>query len=70
MLVMELLLADILWRMTRDRRYVILAVLLPEAALNYGLLMTKVVPDTALIAFALAMVWAQQRRRERPRQWR
>lgn len=58
MLVMQVLLADIVWRTTRDWRYVILAVLLPEAALNFGLLMTKVVPDTALIAFALAMVWA------------
>ena len=58
MLVMQVLLADIVWRTTRDWRYVLLAVLLPEAALDYGLLMTKVVPDTALIAFALAMVWA------------
>jgi 4-amino-4-deoxy-L-arabinose transferase-like glycosyltransferase len=58
MLVMEVLLADIVWRTTRDWRYAILAVLLPEAALDYGLLITKVVPDTALIAFALALVWA------------
>lgn len=58
MLVMQVLLADIVWRTTRDWRYVILAVLLPEAALDYGLLITKVVPDTALIAFSLAMVWA------------
>jgi 4-amino-4-deoxy-L-arabinose transferase-like glycosyltransferase len=58
MLVMQALLADIVWRTTRDWRYAILAVLLPEAALDYGLLMTKVVPDTALIAFVMAMVWA------------
>ena len=58
MLVMQALLADIVWRTARDWRYVILAVLLPEAALDYGLLITKVVPDTALIMFALAMVWA------------
>jgi 4-amino-4-deoxy-L-arabinose transferase-like glycosyltransferase len=58
MLVMQALLADIVWRTTQDRRYVILAVLLPEAALDYGLLITKVVPDTALIVFVLAMVWA------------
>ena len=58
MLVMEALLTDIVWRITRDWRYAILAVLLPEAALNYGLLATKVDPDTALIAFVLAMVWA------------
>ncbi len=37
MLVMEVLLADIAWRTTRDWRYVILAALLPEAALDYGL---------------------------------
>lgn len=58
MLVMQALLADIVWRTIRDWRYVVLAVLLPEAALNYGLLITKVVPDTALITFVLAMVWA------------
>ena len=58
MLVMQVLLADIVWRTTRDWRYAILAVLLPEAALDYGLLITKVLPDTPLIAFALAMVWA------------
>ncbi len=58
MLVMQVLLADIVWRTTRDWRNAILAVLLPEAAVDYGLLMTRVVPDTALIAFSLAMVWA------------
>lgn len=58
MLVMQILLADIVWRTTRDWRYVMLAVLLPEAALDYGLLMARVVPDTALIAFSLAMAWA------------
>jgi len=58
MLVMQVLLADIVWRTTRDWRCVFLAVLLPEAALDYGLLMTKTVPDTALIAFTVAMVWA------------
>ena len=59
MLAMQLLLADIVWRMTRDRRYyTVLAVLLPEAAIDYGLLTTKVIPDTPLIAFGTAMVWA------------
>jgi 4-amino-4-deoxy-L-arabinose transferase-like glycosyltransferase len=58
MLVMEVLLADIVWRTTRDWRYAILAVLLTESAPNYGLWITKVVPDTALIVFALAMVWS------------
>jgi 4-amino-4-deoxy-L-arabinose transferase-like glycosyltransferase len=33
-------------------------VLMPEAALYYGLLMAKVSPDTAMIPFAVAMVWA------------
>src|SRR5262249_14827781 len=52
------LLADITWRTLRDWRFVLLAVLLPEAALDYGLLMTKIIPDPALIAFSLAMAWA------------
>jgi 4-amino-4-deoxy-L-arabinose transferase-like glycosyltransferase len=58
MLVSQLLLADIVRRVTHDFRAVILAVLMPEAALYYGLLMAKVAPDTALIPFALAMIWA------------
>ncbi|MEI9924808.1 MAG: glycosyltransferase family 39 protein [Bradyrhizobium sp.] len=58
MLVMQLLLADIVRRVTHDWRAVIVAVLLPEAALYYGLLMAKVSPDVAMIPFATAMVWA------------
>jgi 4-amino-4-deoxy-L-arabinose transferase-like glycosyltransferase len=58
MLVSQLLLADIVRRLTHDMRAVILAVLMPEAALYYGLLMAKVAPDIALIPFALAMIWA------------
>jgi 4-amino-4-deoxy-L-arabinose transferase-like glycosyltransferase len=58
MLVTQLLLADIVRRMTHDVRAVVLAVLMPEAALYYGLLMAKVSPDVALIPFAVAMVWA------------
>jgi 4-amino-4-deoxy-L-arabinose transferase-like glycosyltransferase len=54
----QLLLADIVRRVTHDIRAVILAVLLPEAALYYGLLMAKVAPDIAAIPFALAMIWA------------
>ncbi len=54
----QLLLADIVRRVTHDVRAVVLAVLLPEAALYYGLLMAKVAPDIAAIPFALAMVWA------------
>jgi 4-amino-4-deoxy-L-arabinose transferase-like glycosyltransferase len=58
MLVTQLLLADMVRRVTHDIRAVILALLMPEAALYYGLLMAKVAPDVALIPFAVAMVWA------------
>jgi Dolichyl-phosphate-mannose-protein mannosyltransferase len=58
MLVTQLLLADIVRRVTHDFRAMMLAVLMPEAALYYGLLMAKVSPDIALIPFAVAMVWA------------
>ena len=58
MLAMQLLLTDIVRRITRDWRAVVLAVLLPEAAVYYGLLMAKVAPDTALIVFAMAMMWS------------
>ena len=58
MLVTQLLLADMVRRVTHDVRAVILAVLMPEAALYYGLLMAKVSPDVALIPFAVAMLWA------------
>jgi 4-amino-4-deoxy-L-arabinose transferase-like glycosyltransferase len=57
MLVTQLLLADIVRRVTHDVRAVVLAVLMPEAALYYGLLMAKVSPDVAMIPFAVAMVW-------------
>jgi 4-amino-4-deoxy-L-arabinose transferase-like glycosyltransferase len=58
MLVTQVLLADVVRRMTLDARAIALAVLMPEAALYYGLLMAKVSPDVALIPFAVAMVWA------------
>jgi 4-amino-4-deoxy-L-arabinose transferase-like glycosyltransferase len=58
MLVTQLLLADIVRRVTHDIRAVLLAVLMPEAAIYYGLLMAKVAPDVALIPFAVAMAWA------------
>src|SRR5712675_246761 len=58
MLITQLLLADIVRRVTHDVRAVAIAVLMPEAALYYGLLMAKVSPDVALIPFAVAMVWA------------
>ncbi len=71
MLVTQLLLADIVRRVTHDVRAVILAVLLPEAALYYGLLMAKVAPDTAMIPCAVAMLWSLVRLHEsgNPRWW-
>ena len=64
MLVTQLLLADIVRRVTHDFRAVVLAVLMPEAALYYGLLMAKVAPDIAMIPFAVAMLWALVRLHE------
>lgn len=64
MLVTQLLLADIVRRVTHDFRAVVFALLLPEAALYYGLLMAKVAPDTALIPFAVAMLWSLVRLNE------
>jgi len=52
------LLADIVWRLTRDRRAVVLAVLMPLAAPEYGLFGSRILPDVALIPFALAMAWS------------
>ena len=71
MLVTQLLLADIVRRVTQDARAVIFAVLLPEAALYYGLLMAKVAPDTAMIPCAVAMLWSLVRLTEsgNPRWW-
>src|SRR6202165_3330263 len=64
MLVTQLLLADMVRRVTHDVRAVAIAVLMPEAALYYGLLMAKVSPDVALIPFAVAMLWALVRLHE------
>jgi 4-amino-4-deoxy-L-arabinose transferase-like glycosyltransferase len=58
MLATQLLLADIARRVTHDVRAIVFALLMPEAALYYGLLMAKVAPDTALIPFAVAMIWS------------
>lgn len=71
MLVTQLLLADIVRRVTHDFRAVVFAVLFPEAALYYGLLMAKVAPDTAMIPCAVAMLWALVRLHEsdNPRWW-
>jgi 4-amino-4-deoxy-L-arabinose transferase-like glycosyltransferase len=60
----QLLLADIVRRVTHDVRAIMIAVLMPEAALYYGLLMAKVSPDIALIPFAVAMMWALVRLNE------
>jgi 4-amino-4-deoxy-L-arabinose transferase-like glycosyltransferase len=64
MLVTQVLLADIVRRVTHDFRAVVFAVLMPEAALYYGLLMAKVAPDTAMIPCATAMLWALVRLHE------
>jgi 4-amino-4-deoxy-L-arabinose transferase-like glycosyltransferase len=58
MLVTQALLADIVWRVTRDLRAVATAVLMMEASLYFGLLMTKISPDVPLVLFVTAMVWA------------
>ena len=58
MLATQGLLADIVWRVTRDVRAAIIAVLMMEASLYYGLLMTKIGPDVPLVLFATAMAWA------------
>lgn len=58
MLVTQLLLADIVRRLTHDVRAVVFALLMPEAALYYGLLMAKVAPDVAMIPLATAMIWS------------
>jgi 4-amino-4-deoxy-L-arabinose transferase-like glycosyltransferase len=58
MLVTQLLLADIVRRVTHDTKAIVFALLMPEATLYYGLLMAKVAPDVALIPFAVAMLWS------------
>jgi 4-amino-4-deoxy-L-arabinose transferase-like glycosyltransferase len=58
MLCMQVLLGDIVRRLVRDVRYVVFAVLLPDASLQYGLGMAKVTPDIALIPLALALLWS------------
>jgi 4-amino-4-deoxy-L-arabinose transferase-like glycosyltransferase len=71
MLITQLLLADIVRRVTHDFRAVVFTVLMPEAALYFGLLMAKVAPDTAMIPFAVAMLWALVRlvESDNPRWW-
>lgn len=64
MLITQLLLADIVRRVTGDFRAIVFALLMPEAALYYGLLMAKVAPDTAMIPLAVAMLWSLVRLHE------
>lgn len=52
------ILGDIVWRLTRDRVAVVLAVLMPFAAPEYGLFASRIVPDAGLILFSLAMAWS------------
>ena len=58
MLLTQGLLADMVWRVTREVRAVITVVAMMEASLYYGLLMTKVSPDVPLVLFVTAMAWA------------
>lgn len=58
MLVTQGLLADIVWRVTRDVRAAIIVVVMMEASLYFGLLMIKMVPDVPLVLFLTAMTWA------------
>ena len=58
MLLSEALLADIVWRVTRDVRAAVIVVAMMEASLYYGMLMTKVGPDVPLVLFVTAMAWA------------
>jgi 4-amino-4-deoxy-L-arabinose transferase-like glycosyltransferase len=58
MLAAQLLLADLVWRVTRDLRVAVVAVLMMEASLYYCLLMTKIAPDVPLVLFVTAMAWA------------
>jgi 4-amino-4-deoxy-L-arabinose transferase-like glycosyltransferase len=52
------ILADIVWRLTRNRSAVVLAVLMPLAAPEYSLFASRILPDAGLIPFSLAMVWS------------
>ncbi len=58
MLAMELLIADIVWRATRDIRCACIAVLVAELTIDYGLLTMRIGPDTALIPATLALAWS------------
>jgi 4-amino-4-deoxy-L-arabinose transferase-like glycosyltransferase len=58
MSLMQLQLGGIVWRVARDFRYVVAAVLMTEASLAYGLGMAKITPDVGLIPCELAMCWS------------
>lgn len=58
MLITQVLLADIVWRVVCDWRYVIAAVLMMEAAPDYGLKMANIAPDIALLPCEFLMIWS------------
>lgn len=58
MWIAVVILGDIVWRLTRERWAVGLAVLMLLAAPEYGLFASRILPDVALIPFSLAMVWS------------
>ena len=58
MSLMQVLLAAIVWRILRDVRSVIAVVLMSEATLAFGLGMTRITPDVALIPCELVMFWS------------
>jgi 4-amino-4-deoxy-L-arabinose transferase-like glycosyltransferase len=68
---MQLLLADIVRRRTHSLAPMLFALLAPEAAVYYGLMMVLVAPDVPLVLFLTAMLWALIRLDEsrNPRWW-
>jgi hypothetical protein len=52
------LLADIVWRQTRNLSAVVLVILMPFAALEFGVFGSRIVPDVAMIPFSVGMLWA------------
>lgn len=58
MWIAQAILADIVWRLTHNKRALVLAVLMPLAAPEYSLFASRILPDVALIPFSLAMVWS------------
>jgi 4-amino-4-deoxy-L-arabinose transferase-like glycosyltransferase len=61
MLVMQVLLADIVMRRTRNLWAVAFVVLAPEAALYYGQMMALASPGVPLVLFLSGLLWAMTR---------